>query len=67
MSEFQIVGLIMLLFGIISLLFCRRFVNLIRYFYSVIGINISQWALITGLFIGAIIFIFKGVNLIVGK
>lgn len=49
MNSYQIVGLIMVIFGIILLVFCRRIANLIRLFWSYMGINLSEWKGIAGL------------------
>ncbi len=62
MTDIKVVGLIMLVIGIVSLVFCRRIANFIRPFYSMLGLNISEWVGIVGLAIPAIIFIYSGIQ-----
>jgi len=64
MSSFQIVGLIMVLIGIITLVFCRQVANYIRSFYYSIGIDVAEWVGIVGLIIPSIIFIIWGLTMV---
>lgn len=66
MSDIQILGLIQLLIGILSLIFCRRLAKLIRDGFTPFGKDMPEWVAITGLIIAAIMIIQNGLQWMFG-